>query len=95
MGTGHPQREREEASLGRGEPSNHLSLAGGQTAKPIPRYFEHLRQSSIQIAHFLTRALLAEQPCAAVYRPCHRQLPRAVQPRRSRGQSPGTAALPP
>ena len=92
MGPGHPQREREGASPGRGEPGNHLLSSGGQIAKPNVSVFEHCRQSSIKVAHSETSSTLYKQPCAAAYRPCHRQLPRAVQPRRSRGQSPGTAA---
>ena len=92
MGPGHPQREREGASPGRGEPGNHLLSSGGQIAKPNVSVFEHCRQSSIKVAHSETSSTLCKQPCAAAYRPCHRQLPRAVQPRWSRGQSPGTAA---
>ena len=51
MGPGHPQREREGASPGRGEPGNHLLSSGGQIAKPNVSVFEHFRQSSIQVAH--------------------------------------------
>ena len=51
MGPGHPQREREGASPGRGEPGNHLLSSGGQIAKPNVSVFEHFRQSSIKVAH--------------------------------------------
>ena len=64
---------------------------------PIPRSFSSSGRAGIADSSLLRNpppALLVplQQPCAAAYRPFHRQLSRAVQPRRSRGQSSGTAA---